>query len=156
MATKKTDTKKTTSKAAPKKAPAKKAAPKAKAAAKAPKAEPKEKVNALPRHPKARVVAAHESKAALAKSLAPALARKDEDTAAVAERLTTASNEQLLRLHGVVAKVKEKYGDRAKLIAKLGELEHKSTDKDYLAKLETLPLPQLLDLATSTERAARA
>lgn len=150
MATKKTDTKKTTAKAAPK-APAKKAAPKAKAA-KAPKAD----VKALPRHPKARVVAAHESKAALAKSLAPALARKDEDTATVAERLTTASNEQLLRLHGVVARVKEKYGDRAKLIAKLGELEHKSKDKDYLAKLESLPLPQLLDLATSTERAARA
>jgi hypothetical protein len=147
MATKKTDSKKS-KKAAPAKKPAKKAAPKA-AKAKAPKGEP---VAAKPRHPKARVVAAHHTKAELAKSLAPSLARKDEDEGHITERLTTASNQQLLRLHGVVETVKEKYGDRAKLIAKLGELEKKSKDKDYLASLETMGLPQLLDLVTAHER----
>ena len=156
MATKKTESKKSP-KAAAKKPAAKKAAPKtaksAKAAPKAPKA-PKAETKALPRHPKARVAAAHESKAALAKSLAPSLARKDEDDGQIAERLTTASNQQLLRLHGVVETVKEKYGDRAKLIAKLGELEHKSTDKDYLAMLDTMGLPQLLDLVAAHERRA--
>ena len=149
MATKKTVSKKSP-KAAAKKPAAKKAATKTAApkAARAPKAEHK----ALPRHPKARVGATHESKAALAKTLAKSLARKDEDDGQIAERLTTASNQQLLRLHDVVSTVKEKYGDRAKLIAKLGELEKKATDKDYLAKLDTLGLPQLLDMARAHDK----
>ncbi|HEX4455507.1 MAG TPA: hypothetical protein VH143_31825 [Kofleriaceae bacterium] len=140
-------TKKTVSKKSPKakKPAAKKAAPKA---PRAPKAEHK----ALPRHPRARVTANHESKAALAKSLAKSLARKDEDDGQIAERLSTASNQQLLRLHDVVSTVKEKYGDRAKLIAKLGELDKKATDKDYLAKLDTLGLPQLLDMARAHDK----
>ena len=131
----------TTKKAVPKKAPAKKAAPKK---AKKDKAEPQV---ALPRHPKARVVAAHESKAALAKSLASALAREDEDTGVIADRLKTASNTQLLRLQHVVATVKEKYGSRDALITAIGNQQKKSKDKDYLAKLATYSLPQLLDLA---------
>jgi hypothetical protein len=143
MATKKIVSKKSP---AAKKTAAKKAAAKTPKTASAPKA-PKGEHKALPRHPRARVNANHESKAALAKTLAKSLARKDEDDGQIAERLTTASNQQLLRLHAVVTTVKEKYGDRAKLIAKLGELEKKATDKDYLAKLETLGLPQLLDLA---------
>jgi hypothetical protein len=146
MASKKTVSKKSP---AAKKPAAKKAAPKAAKAPKAPKAEQK----ALPRHPRARVDAKHESKAALAKSLAKSLARKDEDDGQIAQRLTTASNQQLLRLHDVVSTVKEKYGDRAKLIAKLGELEKKATDKDYLAKLDTLGLPQLLDMARAHKHA---
>jgi hypothetical protein len=137
-----------TIKSAPKKKP--KQAVKAKVA-KAPKAEPKA---ALPRHPRARVTAAHGSKEALAKSLADALARADEDTGVIADRLRTASNSQLLRLQSVVATVKEKYGDRAKLIAKIGTAEHKSKDKDYLAMLESLSLPNLLDLARAHEKRA--
>src|SRR5512142_1413982 len=144
MATKKT-TKAAT--AAPKKT---KAAPKAKAA-KAPKAPKAEAKAAGPRHPKARVTAAHESKEALAKTLAASLARADEDTGVIAERLRTASNTQLLRLQHVVERVKAKYGSREKLIAAIGTAENKSKDKDYLAKLETLSLPNLLDLAVSHE-----
>ena len=89
MATKKTESKKSPK---AKKSAAKKSAPKA--AAKAPKAPkpPKGETKALPRHPRARVTAAHESKAALAKSLAPSLARKDEDDGQIAERLSTASS----------------------------------------------------------------
>jgi hypothetical protein len=144
MASKKTVSKKNTKAAAKK--PAKKAAPKA---PKAPKGEPQK---ALPRHPKARIVDAHASKAALAKTLAKSLAHADQDDSQVADRLATASNQQLLRLHGVVETVKEKYGDRAKLIAKLGELDKKATDKDYLAKLDTLGLPQLLDMARAHDK----
>ena len=151
---------KKTDKKADKAAPRKtiKSAPKKKAkqAVKTPKvakakAEPKV---ALPRHPRARVAAAHTSKDALAKSLADALARPDEDTGVIADRLRTASNSQLLRLHGVVTTVKDKYGDRAKLIEKIGAAEHKSKDKDYLAKLESLSLPNLLDLARAHEKRA--
>ena len=128
------------------------------AAAKAPKAA-KVKTEAKPagaRHPHARVVARHESKEALAKALAPSLARPDEDTGVIADRLSTASNSQLLRLQHVVETVKAKYGDRAKLIEKLGAAGQKSKDKDYLAKLDSFSLPQLLELATSHERRARA
>jgi hypothetical protein len=135
----------------------KKFAPKAKPAAK--KAEPKPKVKAaapakvLPRHPKARVAEAHGSKAALAKAIAPLLARTDEDTDALEVRLKKASNAQLLRLQRATQTLKDKYGNREKLIAKISEAQRKAKDKDYLAKLETYSLPVLLDLAAGSARA---
>ncbi|MDB4955956.1 MAG: uncharacterized protein JWO36_3525 [Myxococcales bacterium] len=150
MASKKTE--KTTKKAAPKaakKAPAKKAAPKA--AKDQAEAKP-----ALPRHPNARLDAAFESKEKLAKTLAASIARDDEDTDVLTGRLAKASNMQLLRLQKVVATVKEKFGSRDKLIEAIGTAEKKSKDKDYLAKLNSFSLPQLLDLAVSGERRARA
>jgi hypothetical protein len=122
---------------------AKKAAPKAKAkAATAP-------AKILPRHPKARVAEAHGSKAALAKAIAPLLARTDEDAGALEDRLKKASNAQLLRLQRATQTLKDKYGDREKLIAAIGEAQRKAKDKDYLAKLGTYSLPQLLDLAAA-------
>jgi hypothetical protein len=139
MATKKTETTKAKP-AAPAKKPAKTAA-KAKPAAKAP-------VKVGPRHPRAKLIAAHGSKEALAKSLAATLAREDEDTDAVEARLKTASNRQLLRLAGMAETVKKKWGSREKLIAAIGTAQKKSKDKDYLAKLESLSLPQLVDLAS--------
>lgn len=149
MATKKT----TTKKAAPKaKKTTTKAAPKAK---KEPKA-PKEAKEQQPRHPKARLAKLHGNKADLAKSLAPALVAGDEDAGAVSERLSKASNMQLLRLQKVVETVKAKFGSRDKLIEAIGSAQNKSKDKDFLAKLATFPLPRLLDLATSVTRTARA
>jgi hypothetical protein len=140
--------KKTTAKkTAAKKAALKKAAPKAKAKI---KAAPKAKaapVKVGPRHPKGRVGEAHGSKAALAKALAPVLARADEDTGALETRLAKASNAQLLRLQRASQTLKDKYGSRDKLIAAIGTASLKSKDKDYLAKLDTFSLPQLLDLA---------
>lgn len=146
-------TKRTNTKSAAAKAPKKKAAPKAAAKPKAPKGEAKE---AGPRHPKARVVKAHSSKADLAKSLAPSLLASDEDAGALTERLSKASNKQLLRLQHVVETVKSKFGSREKMIEAIGNAQQHSKDKDYLAKLASLPLPQLLDLATSATRSARA
>jgi hypothetical protein len=143
MATKKTDKQKT-----PAKKP--KAAPKKVVKAAAPKGEQK------PRHPRGRVTALHVSKEALAKSLAESLAKPDEDTGVIADRLRTASNSQLLRLQHVVETVKSKYGDRTKLIAKIGSTENKAKDKDFLAKLDGFSLPQLLDLAQSHEKRTRA
>jgi len=155
MATKKTEK---TDKASPKKkaaAPAKKAP--AKKAATKEKKPPKQKVvETKARHPKARVLEAHGGKDSLAKSLAGAVARGDEDTDQVEARLKTASNAQLLRLAAAAATVKEKWGNRDKLIAAIGGFENKAKDKDFLAKLETYSLPQLLDLALAAERRARA
>ena len=136
----------------------KKSAAKAKPAAK--KAAPKAKAKVasapakiLPRHPKVRVADAHGSKAALAKAIAPLLARTDEDTGALEVRLKKASNAQLLRLQRATQTLKDKYGNREKLIAAIGAAQRKAKDKDYLAKLDTYSLPQLLDLAAGSARA---
>ena len=158
MATKKTT--KDASKSGAKHA-AKKAAPKAKPAAKkaaGPKV-PREKAPAgktTARHPAARVKERHSTKEDLVKTLVDPLAANDEDTGALKDRLLRASNQQLLRLTRVVSTVKEKYGDRDKLIASIGKAENKTKDQDFLSKLQTFSLPQLLDLAISTERRAKA
>ena len=142
--------KRTEKKPAPKKAaPAKKAA--------APKKAPKEKSTApkAPRHPKGRVSAAHGSKADLAKALASSVVRGGQDAGDVENQLKTASNQQLLRLQKTVETVKAKWGNRDKLIAAIGSAQNKSKDKDYLAKLDSFSLPQLVDLAIAGERRAR-
>ena len=144
MATKTTTSSKSTPKAA--------AAPKA--AKKAPVAKSAAPTKA--RHPRPRVLENHGSKEALAKSLAAVIARPDEDTDGLETRLKRASNQQLLRLSRVTATVKQKYGNREKLIAAIGTSENKGKDKDFLAKLGSFSLPQLLDLATSADRRTRA
>ncbi len=149
----KTATTKTATKATAKAKPAKGAAAKG---AKTEKAEPAAKAKPAPaRGPRALLVARHGSKEALAKTLAEAVARADEDTDVIADRLRKASNRQLLRLHAVAETVKTKFGGRDKLIAAIGQAERKAKDKDYLAKLETLSLPNLLELATAAQRRAR-
>ena len=145
MATKRTNTKQVAKK------PAKKAA----VAKKAPKQKQETKPQG-PRHPAGRVKEGHGGKEALAKALAPLLARDDEDSDVIAGRLKTASNAQLLRLKRVADAVKQKWGSRDALITALGTLEKKSGDKDYLAKLGTFSLPKLFDLAVSADRRARA
>lgn len=100
------------------------------------------------RHPHGRVIAAHGSKEALAKSLGEVLAREDEDAGAIATRLKTASNQQLLRLQRASDTLKKKWGTRAKLIAAIGAAQNKTKDKDFLSKLDRYSLPQLLELAS--------
>jgi hypothetical protein len=135
----------------------KKVAPKAKAPVKA-KAAPRA-AKAAPvkvRHPKGRVAEAHGSKAALAKAIASTIARAGQDAGTLESQLTKASNAQLLRLSRATQTLKEKFGTRDKLIAAIGEAAKKSKDKDYLAKLDSYSLPQLLDLAAASQRAARS
>ncbi|HEX4421123.1 MAG TPA: hypothetical protein VH165_24565 [Kofleriaceae bacterium] len=137
----------------------KKVAPKAKPKTPAKiKAAPKAKstVKVGPRHPKGRVTEKHSGKAELAKTLASVIARADQDTGALEARLKTASNAQLLRLHRATQTLKDKYGSRDKLIAAIGTATNKAKDKDYLAKLDSYSLPQLLDLAAGAQRAARS
>src|SRR5262249_2001878 len=102
----------------------------------------------------ARVIAAHGSKVALAASLAQVLARPDQDTGQLESQLKKASNRQLLRLSRATQTMKDKFGSRDKLIAAIGAANHKSKDKDYLAKLDSYSLPQLLDIAAASQRAA--
>jgi hypothetical protein len=155
MATKKT-TKTASGRTNTKKTVTKKPSSK-KAAAPKQKTEKKEPVKVGPRHPHGRVKATSQgSKEALAKALAPALARADEDTDQLEARLKTASNMQLLRLQRVADAVRQKYGSREGLIEALGKSENKVKDKDFLTKLASLSLPNLLDMAKNAERRARA
>ena len=154
MATKKTTQTKTAKPAAKPAAKGGKTT-KGKAAPKAPKA-PKQTVKQTARHPKAKVLEAHGGKEALAKAIASVIARGDEDGDSVADRLKTASNAQLLRLSRVSETVKKKWGSRDKLIAAIGAATNKAKDQDYLTKLGTFSLPQLVHLAASHERRARS
>jgi len=148
MATKKkTDTSSKAKSSKKAKAPAKKKTA-TKTAKKGPKPEP---VKVGARHPKARVLEAHGTKEALAKSLAEVIAREDEDTDLIADRLRTASNSQLLRLRQAADTVKEKYGDRTKLIAAIAGAQNKSKDKDYVAKLSTFSSGRLVDMLNSAK-----
>jgi hypothetical protein len=132
----------------------KKFAPKAKVAVKV-KAAPKAKaapVKQGPRHPRGRVIEKHGE---LAKSIAAAIARADQDAGSLETQLKKASNAQLLRLQRATQTLKDKFGNRDKLIAAIGAASNKAKDKDYLAKLDSYSLPQLLDLAAGAQRGAR-
>jgi hypothetical protein len=63
------------------------------------------------------------------------------------------SNAKLLRLHDVLTRAKEGFGSREKLVASIVELGKRAKDKGYAARLETYPLPRLLDLHGSLSRA---
>jgi hypothetical protein len=67
--------------------------------------------------------------------------------------LDKVSNAKLLRLHAVLSLAKESFGTRDKLIASIVELAKRAKDKGYAARLEAFPLPRLLDLHGSLERA---
>jgi hypothetical protein len=114
---------------------------------KAPKAKKAAATTKAARHPHGRVAGAHESKAALAKAIAPSLVAADEDAGALETRLARASNKQLLRLKKVSDTVAARFGSRDKLIAAIGAAHKKTGDKDFIAKLGTYSLPQLLSLA---------
>ncbi len=155
MATKKTT--KTEEKSNGKPAPKTKkaAAPKKTATAKA-KATAKAAVAKVAGGPLAKLKAAYGSKESLVGKIAEPLAGKDEDADTVKARLLHASNKQLLRLASVVETVTKKYGSREKLVAAIGTAMKKAKDNDFIAKLESLSLPQLFDMAKSHERRAKA
>lgn len=67
--------------------------------------------------------------------------------------LEKVSNAKLLRLHDVLTRAKEGFGTREKLITTIAELAKRSKDKGYSTRLETYPLPRLLDLHGSLARA---
>lgn len=56
------------------------------------------------------------------------------------------SNAKLLRLHGLLTDAKTRFGSRAKLIDSILELTKRVRDAGYRTRLESHPLPRLLDL----------
>ena len=72
-----------------------------------------------------------------------------------ARGLESVSNAKLLRLHEVLTVVKEQFGSRAKLIDAILELEKRTRDEGFRARLERYPVPRLLDLHRAGSRRAK-
>lgn len=71
--------------------------------------------------------------------------------------LAHVSNAKLLRLHKTFTTVKEKFGTRAKLIDAIADLEKRTKDDGYKARLGAYPVPRLFDMyQASSKRAATA
>ena len=67
------------------------------------------------------------------------------------------SNAKLLRLHAVLTKVKDDFGNRRNLIDAILTAEKRTKDAGYKKRLEAYPVPRLFDLYKSvTKRAAAA
>ncbi|MBA3545577.1 MAG: hypothetical protein H0T76_03755 [Nannocystis sp.] len=73
-----------------------------------------------------------------------------------AKRLKYVANAKLLRLSEVGTTI-AKLGGAATLITKIAEFKGQAKDKDFVAKLGTMPLPRLLETYQTLDRkAARA
>jgi len=62
------------------------------------------------------------------------------------------ANAKLVRLHATFSAVKEKFGTRDKLIGAILEIEKRTKDDGYKARLAKYPVPRLWDMYRSLAR----
>lgn len=113
---------------------------------------------ATKKSPLARTKDEHESKEKLVDGLISTLgsiAKSDDDGETLKARLLAASNKKLLRLHGVAAEIKSKYGSVEKLAESVGNTLGRAKDAPYIAKLKTFTPARLLDLAKTAEKRSK-
>ncbi len=73
-----------------------------------------------------------------------------------AKGLDHVSNAKLVRLHDTFSVVKDKFGNRFKLIDSILEIEKRTKDQGYRTRLERYPVPRLYDMFRSlSKRSAR-
>jgi hypothetical protein len=77
------------------------------------------------------------------------------DRVSAGKGLAKVSNQKLLKLHNVLSDAQKRFGSRDKLVSAILELKKRSKDAAYTASLKKFPLPQLLDLHASVERAGK-
>jgi hypothetical protein len=70
--------------------------------------------------------------------------------------LAHVSNAKLLRLHATFTAVKAKFGTRAKMIDAIADLEKRTKDAGYKARLGAYPVPRLWDLYQSASKRVAA
>ena len=68
--------------------------------------------------------------------------------------LAHVSNAKLLRLHATFTAVKAKFGTRAKLIDAIADIEKRSKDDGFKARLGAFPVPRLFDMWESATKRA--
>ena len=78
------------------------------------------------------------------------------DRVSSAKGLGKVSNQKLVKLHTALTDAQKRFGSRDKLISAILELTKRTKDAGYAAGLKKQPLPQLLDLHASAERAGKA
>jgi len=66
------------------------------------------------------------------------------DRVSSAKGLSHVSNQKLLRLHGVLTDAGSRFGSRGKLVDAILGLEKRSKDAGYKLRLESYPLPRLI------------
>ena len=70
--------------------------------------------------------------------------------------LESVSNAKLLRLHAVLSEAREKFGSRDRLVAAILQLEKRSKDTGLEKRLQSFPVPRLMDLHRAAARRAKA
>jgi hypothetical protein len=70
--------------------------------------------------------------------------------------LAHVSNAKLLRLHATFSEVKEKFGTREKLVDAVLELEKRTKDAGFRARLLEWPVPRLFDAYKSAKKRSGA
>lgn len=101
--------------------------------------------------PLQRVQRDHGTKKALAKKVLSSLATPEgEEREQFEQRITTLSNEKLLRLLDAQQKLTSKYGERDSLVEKIVAAKFPAGNDPFRDKLNTYTAPRLLDLARQT------
>jgi hypothetical protein len=77
------------------------------------------------------------------------------DRVSSAKGLSKVSNQKLIKLHSALTDAQKRFGSRDKLISAILELKKRTKDAAYGDSLKNAPLPQLLDLHQSAERASK-
>ena len=77
------------------------------------------------------------------------------DRVNAAKGLAKVSNDKLIKLHDALVDAQKRFGTRDKLVSTIVELKKRTKDSGYTASLKKFPLPQLLDLHESAERAGK-
>jgi hypothetical protein len=70
--------------------------------------------------------------------------------------LAHVSNAKLLRLHATFTEVKEKFGTREKLVAAVLDVEKRTKDEGYKARISAWPVPRLYDFYKAAAKRAKA
>ncbi len=65
------------------------------------------------------------------------------------------SNAKLIRLHDALEDAKKRFGSRTKLIAAILDVEKRTKDEGYKARLEGYPLPRLVDIHDASQKRAK-
>ena len=101
--------------------------------------------------PLAQVKRLHGTKEKLVDSLVDTLGKEagDESPEAFKQRLQSSSNKKLLRLARTLHTVATKHGSKDKLAQTVSEAKGHGKDQDYVAKLQSMPINRLLDMANA-------
>lgn len=92
------------------------------------------------------------SKEKLVDELVGMLDRGDESKDEFRDRLLSAANAKLLRLHATTSEVKERFGSKEKLVEALLGLMNRQRDQDYKAKLMRFAPVRLLPMYREWQR----